>query len=244
MKKLLCLLVISFMIPFILLCACSESIDYQATADIRQKCIDFDKKISYEASFRLNMTFSDENATLLFAQGNYTADFSSGSAVVNATMSQVALGSASAVTVNYAEGKAETVTGSDRMTEEIAEDEFFGRIIYTKPFIPNDESISSTEMISTALGKGCKAQIKSAEGILFRLVGEGIYSLAGVTKPKKDMTEIYDGEITYIYGESGITNMTVSFVLHLVQTPPYVPNGMEPEYDYIDIKVDFTVNYR
>jgi hypothetical protein len=131
--------------------------------------------------------------------------------------------------------------------EEMTADEFFGRIIYVKPFIPSSGYIEGIDDISTAAGKGYKVYLKNAGDVLYPLIGNGIYSLAMIKSPQYDLMNIKEANISYTIDENSgkITTMTMSFILYLYDTPPYIPNGGKTNLeDYtLDIRVNYTVSY-
>lgn len=241
---------VSFLLA-VLLCfvSCGKSYDYGADEAVIKKISDgcgyVSLSTSYNALFRLNMLFSEDDTTLMFAQGNYSAYFTEKFPNVTASMTQTVLGTHSAVQVSYKDGICTTTTDDVPSDEEMTADEFFGRIIYVKPFIPGFEYIEGIDEISTAAGNGYKVYLKNAEDVLYPLIGNGIYSLAMIKSPQYDLMNIKDANISYTIDENSgeVTTMTILFTLYIYDTPPYVPNGGEVNLeDYtLDIKVDYTV---
>jgi hypothetical protein len=242
----------SFLLAVVLcFVSCGKSYDHGADEAVIKRISDgcgyVSLSTSYNTSFRLNMLFSEDDSTLMFAQGNYSAYFTEKFPDVNAKMTQTILGTSSAVQVSYKDGVCTTTTDGVPADEEMTADEFFGRIIYVKPFIPGSEYIEGIDDISTAAGKGYKVYLKNTEDVLYPLIGDGIYSLAMIKSPQYDLMNIKDANISYTIDENSgeVTTMTMSFTLYIYDTPPYVPNGGKINLeDYtLDIRVDYTVTF-
>jgi len=235
----------------ILFASCGVHYDYGADESIITVINDACGKVSdsetYKGSFVLNMLFSEEDATLMFAQGSYDADLTGEMPCVTANMTQTVLGTNSGVQVSYANGVCTTTKDGTPYDEEMTPEQFFGRIIYTKPFIPEPEYIKGIDKVSSAEGNGYKVYLKGAEDALYPLVGDGIYTLAMIKSPQYDLMNIKDAYITYIIDEiSGrVKNMTISFTLYIYETPPYVPNKNKTDlYDYtLDIRILYNVAF-
>ncbi len=236
----------------VLLFACGKKYDYGADesviAEISASCGGVSNSAGYEGAFRLNLEFSDQNATLMFAQGSYKADFTDNAPRVEASMTQTVLGASSGVKVSYADGMCATTANGETTETAMTPEEFFGRIIYMKPFVPGAEYIQGIDSVTSAGGNGYKIYLKNAEDVLFPLIGEGIYTLAMINNPQYDLTNIQNASVLYIIDENTkkITNLTAAFTLFIYDTPPYVPNGKKAKLsDYtLDIRVTYNVSFK
>ena len=239
------------LIIVMLFVSCGKSYDYGADEGIVKKiseaCETVAKSTGYKGSFVLNMLFSEEDATLMFAQGYYDTDFTGEMPYVTASMTQTVLATHSGVQVNYENGICTTTTDGTPASTEMTSDEFFGRIIYVRPFVPDTKYIEGIDEISSASVKGFKVYLNDAEDVLYPLIGDGIYSLAMIRSPQYDLMNIKDAEISYIINENSgeITDMTFSFTLYIYDTPTYVPNGKDENLDdyTLDIRITYTVAF-
>ena len=225
------------MVLALILCACvSADADYTA---LYSACANHAQKTAFSASYRLNMTFEDGANTLLFSQGTYDADFSKDPPYVKVKASQNYLGTPSAVDAEYKDG-VYSATG-----EAIPEENFFGQLLFVQPFVPEEKYIISAKAVSSGNGSGVIFELKDAYGLLFPLIGEDIYDLARIYKPRKELTEISSAYITLIPSSDGsVASMTVNFMLRVADTPPYVPGGGDAQDAYtLDIKTEYTVNF-
>ena len=234
MKRVTVLLLVSVLL--LALCACSADADYTG---VRACCAAQAEKTSFTAAFRLNMTFENGTYTLLFSQGEYSASRGANGAYVSVKASQNYLGEPSALDAEYKDG----VYGATG--EEMTESEFFGQLLFLQPFVPEDKYISSVKEVSTGSGKGYVFELQDATGLLFPFLGESIYSVALLDKPRRDLTNIHSATLTLIPDPSGgIAGMTLNFKLILADTPPYVPGGADRQEDYtFEIAVEYTASF-
>lgn len=247
MKRIAVLVV--FLAAAVFLASCGTSYDYGADGEIIGKidaaCRTVSMSKGYKGSFVLNMLFSEDDATLMFAQGYYNADFTRETPYVTASMAQTVLGTHSGVQVSYSDGVCTTTTDGTPSSVEMTSEEFFGRIIYVKPFIPEAEYIQGIDKVDSASGIGYRVFLKGAEDVLYPLIGDGIYSLAMIHSPQYELMNIKDAYISYIIDENSgrVTDMKISFTLYLYDTPPYIPNGQKADLDdyTLDIRISYTV---
>ncbi len=219
------------------LCACGgRNADYSA---LIKACEKHAQKESFTASYRLNMTFEDGANTLLFSQGTYHAELGGGAPYVTVKASQNYLGTPSAVDAEYKDG-VYSATG-----EAITKENFFGQLLFVQPFVPDARFIKSAKAVSSGGGDGVIFELKNAYDLLFPLIGEDIYDLARIYKPRRELTSISSAYITLIPASDGsAASMTVNFVLRVADTPPYVPGGGDAQDDYtLDIKTEYTVSF-
>lgn len=219
------------------LCACGgRNADYSA---LIKACDKHAQKESFTASYRLNMTFEDGANTLLFSQGTYHAELGGGAPYVKVKASQNYLGTPSAVDAEYKDG-VYSATG-----EEITKENFFGQLLFVQPFVPDEKYIKSSKAVSSGGGSGVVFELKDPYDLLFPLIGEDIYDLARIYKPRKELTSISSAYITLIPSADGsAASMTVNFVLRVADTPPYVPGGGDMQDAYtLDIKTEYTVSF-
>lgn len=219
------------------LCACGgRNADYSA---LIKACEKHAQKESFTASYRLNMTFEDGANTLLFSQGTYHAELGGGAPYVTVKASQNYLGTPSTVDAEYKDG-VYSATG-----EAITKENFFGQLLFVQPFVPDSRFIKSAKAVSSGGGDGVIFELKNAYELLFPLIGEDIYDLARIYKPRRELTSISSAYITLIPASDGsAASMTVNFVLRVADTPPYVPGGGDAQDDYtLDIKTEYTVSF-
>ena len=219
------------------LCACGgRNADYSA---LIKACEKHAQKESFTASYRLNMTFEDGANTLLFSQGTYHAELGGGAPYVTVKASQNYLGTPSAVDAEYKDG-VYSATG-----EAITKENFFGQLLFVQPFVPDAKVIKSAKAVSSGGGDGVIFELKNAYDLLFPLIGEDIYDLARIYKPRRELTSISSAYITLIPASDGsAASMTVNFVLRVADTPPYIPGGGDAQDDYtLDIKTEYTVSF-
>ena len=219
------------------LCACGgRNADYSA---LIKACEKHAQKESFTASYRLNMTFEDGANTLLFSQGTYHAELGGGAPYVTVKASQNYLGTPSAVDAEYKDG-VYSATG-----EAITKENFFGQLLFVQPFVPDAKFIKSAKAVSSGGGDGVIFELKNAYDLLFPLIGEDIYDLARIYKPRRELTSISSAYITLIPASDGsAASMTVNFVLRVADTPPYIPGGGDAQDDYtLDIKTEYTVSF-
>lgn len=218
------------------LCACSApNAEY---GGIAAACEKHAGAHDVKAKFRLNMTFEDGAYTLLFSQGNYEAELGD-DVYVSVKASQNYLGRPSALEAEYKDG-VYSATG-----ETVAPSDFFGQLLFVQPFVPDEKFISSVREVSTGSGTGAVFALRDAFDLLFPLLGEDIYEIAMIKKPRRELASVSGAELTVIPGgTSGVAAMTLNFTLTLADTPPYVPGGADRQDDYmIDIKVEYTVSF-
>ncbi|MBQ6043203.1 MAG: hypothetical protein IJL41_03575 [Clostridia bacterium] len=216
--------------------ACSADADY---GEARISCAAQAQKADFSARFRLNMTFEQGTYTLLFSQGEYTARRGEDGVYVRVKASQNYLGGPSALDTEYKDG----VYGATG--EEMTESEFFGQLLFLQPFVPDEKYINSVKEVSTGSGKGYTFELRDATDLLFPFLGESIYSVAMLDKPRRDLTDIRSAYLTLIPDPSGgIAGMTLNFRLVLADTPPYVPGGADRQEDYtFEIAVEYTASF-
>ena len=231
----------------ILLAACSET--FADSTSVVSACEKHAEKRSYTAKFRLNMTFENGQHTLVFSQGSYTADLSGTAPYVKVNASQNYLSTPSAMEGVYENGVYrvyDPYAGDDAEVTEyvLNENEFFGQILFMQPTVPEDKYIKSSKAVNTAVGEGVCYELKDATELLFPLLGESIYDLALLKKPKRELTEVLSASLTLIPSETGVYSMTLNFSLRLADTPPYVPGGGDLQEDYtLYVSTEYTVTY-
>ena len=235
-----------------LLSACGGSHDYgvdgKIITEIQTACEKLTSLSAYKARlFVLEMKFSREDAILMSAQGSYEAEFTGQTPYVSSTFSRKVLGNSSGVKVLYRNGVSTTTVG-DNDNEKVYKDkltpeEFFGNIIYVKPFVPDNKYIKGIDKLESTEGKGYKVYLDKAEDVLYPLIGDDIYETAMINNPKYDMMNIQKAYISYIIDESSgrIKDFVMSFTLNIYDTPPYYP-GKKPNYE--DYKLDIRVSFR
>lgn len=231
----------------ILLAACGET--FADSASIISACEKHAAKQTYSAKFRLNMTFENGQHTLVFSQGSYTADLSGGTPYVKVSASQNYLSNPSAVEGVYENGVYrvyDPYAGEEAGVSEyeLSKTEFFGQILFMQPSVPDDKYIKSSKAVKTAVGEGVCYELKDATELLLPLLGESIYDLALIKKPKRELTEALSASLTLVPSETGVYSMTLNFSLRLADTPPYVPGGGDLQEDYtLYVDAEYTVTY-
>ncbi len=240
------LLLLAVISCFFCLCSCSgNKNDEEALSLLRSSAKAWSGKDAYSADFCLNMQADGLEYTLLFAQGSYNVGIGENGRRLDVKMSQVSLGSTADITSVWENGVMTNVVSGTEVKSEMTEEELFSSIIYAKPFVPDDKYISSSEKLTTGAGSGCKITLKDASDVLFPLIGNDIFDLASIYKPRYDMTKVTDAEIIYTVENDVITGMKISFTLKIYDTPPYVPGSPEPDAeDYaLEIRVSCNTEY-
>lgn len=240
----------AFLTLALLLClsslvSCGSELDEDALSSLRSSAENWEKD-EYSADFCLNMRAKGLEKVLFFSQGNYGVTNSESGKKLDAKMSIVSLGLSAESTASWENGVMTSVTAGTEVKSEMTENELFGTMIYVKPFVPDDKYISGCEKLTTGAGSGVAVKLKNAVDILYPLLGEDVFDLASIYKPRCDMTKAENAEIIYTLNGGVITGMKISFTLKVYDTPPYVPGGNDPDpEDYaLKIEVSFNVEYK
>lgn len=239
-----------FLIVLVLLVSCSKGYDHGADegiiSSLKDACDKVTSSDSYKAkSFRLEMTFSEEDVTLMYAHGYYEVDLSGDTPYVSATMTQTVLGASSGVKVEYKNGISTTTVDGVIYSGSVDEEEFFGKMIFVKPFVPEKGYITGIDNLDTAEGKGYKVYLKNPKDLLFPLIGMDIYETAMIANPNHELMNIKNASISYIIDAGSVKSMTIAFKLYLYETPPYIPGRDVNLEDYmLEIGVNYNVIFQ
>ena len=119
----------------------------------------------------------------------------------------------------------------------------FDSLIYARPSVPDEGSKISASLSADGLYTvKCKSPDSNA---LFSLLGDDIYSVAYINVPQKDKMYCEDAVFTYRISDGVISDYSLSFTAHLLDTPPYVPGKGVDDSDYeLELFVEFNVSYR
>lgn len=229
MKLRLCCLALCLALT---LAACAGSADCTAVSEALDNA-----PAERTGKFVLNVRFGDELTTLLFSMGDYTADSSS----LSAKLTQTVLGTASAVTLEYADGVCAVTTDGETTSSERAADELLTTLPYTRPFLPPD--IADVKTSSDGSGTLYTVESRGDDSEkLFSLFGDGIYAMSLIKTPRKEKMHCENAVYTYRVSDGAVTYFGLSFTMYLYDTPPYVPGVAQNEDDYtLELFVDFNV---
>lgn len=219
----------------LLFCSCGGDADITPVSEAIENAPD-----QVHGSFTLNIRFGDELATLLFSMGSFDADY--GNNTVSAQMTRTVLAAAAAVTLEYDGETCVTTIDGEEHSSAMTPEELFGGMIYARPMLPSDGVKYSVSVSSDGLYTvKCK---KPDSAKLFSLLGDDIYAISYINNPQRDKMYCTDAVFTYRVKNGVITDYSLSYKVHLFDTPPYVPGVKVDESDYeLELDVQFTARY-
>ncbi|PKM63123.1 MAG: hypothetical protein CVU97_01850 [Firmicutes bacterium HGW-Firmicutes-21] len=203
----------------------------------------------YKANFVTDLTFENGSATLLFMQGEYSIDREK--QIMSSSYVESYLGASSSLVERYFDGYVYTDIDINKTKYQRSADELFGYMYFSEPIAFEEKDIKNLSVRNSSEGTLYSFTVKSGyDEQLLKLMGEGIYALAHITKPQTEKTRFSDINVEYIIAENGegepiLASRQMVFTMHLYQTPAYTPWYTPPESDYrLDLKVRIKVSYK